>query len=123
MKRIWIGVGILLILLAVGILAMMLTDRQLEGAAVALQQAAETRDWDTATALAQEARRDWKQKYRLMAALADHAVLEQIETGFAQLDAYRRRNAESDHAATCAQLSKAIRHLQDSHKLTWWNLL
>lgn len=123
MKRIWIGVGILIVLLAVGILMMQLTDRQLEQTADALQQAAGTGDWELAVSLAREARQDWNRRCHLMAALTDHADLDLIEGGFAQLEVYGQRNAQTDHAATCAQLSEALRHLKESQKLTWWNLL
>ena len=123
MRRIWIGVGVLLALLAAGLLVMRATDRQLREVSETLKRSSETENWDEAISLAEKAQRDWKKKRQLMAALADHAELEQIEGGFAQLEAYRRYADETDHAAVCAQLSEAIRDLAESHRLTWWNLL
>lgn len=123
MKRIWIGVGILMGLLAVGLLSMKITDRQVEAVSDALELASGSRDWEQAVGLAEQARKDWKQKQNLMGALTDHANLDEIEEGFAQLEVYRRCRAETDHAATCAKLAKALRDLGESHKLTWWNLL
>lgn len=123
MKRIWIGIGILLALLALGLLVMRITDRQLGEVSKTLKQAAEAPDWDRAVTLAQEARRNWKQKWHLMAALADHTDMDKIDGIFARLEIYQKRRAETDHAAACAQLSEAIRDLEENHRLSWWNLL
>ena len=123
MRRIWIGVGVLLALLAVGILVMQVTDRQLGEIPEALQQASETENWDEAVSLAQQAQTDWKKQWRLMAALADHSDLDTIDGLFAQLEVYRQRSAKTHHAATCARLSEAIRDLEENNRFTWWNLL
>lgn len=123
MRRIWIGVGLLVALLAAGLTVMYVTDRQLGEVSETLQQAAETRNWDEAVSLAQTARRNWKSHWHLMAALADHTDMDTIDGIFARLEVYQHRRAETDHAAACAQLSEAIRDLEENHRLTWWNLL
>ena len=123
MRRIWIGVGILLALLAVGILVMRTADRQLGGVSETLKQASEVPHWDQAVALAQAAQKDWRRSWQLMAALADHTDMDGIDELFAQLEVYQQHRAETDHAATCARLSEAIRDLAENHRLTWWNLL
>lgn len=123
MKRIWIAVGILLGMLAVTVFLMRWTERQLEGVADTLQQAAETRDWDRSRALTQTAREDWQKNRNLLAALVDHGELEKIDDGFAQLEVYGRCGEQPDHGAICAQLVQAVRGLFESHQLTWWNLL
>lgn len=123
MKRIWIGIGILVGLLAVGILVMQVTDRQLGQVSDTLKQASEARDWEEAVSLAKTAQKDWKKNWHLMAALADHTDMDTVDGQFAQLEVYQQRSAEIYHAATCARLSEAIRDLEESHRLTWWNLL
>lgn len=123
MKRIWIGIAILLGLLVVGVLVMQVTDRQLRAVAEMLQQASETSDWEKAVTLAKAAQKDWKQKWHLMASLADHTDMECIDSVFAQLKAYQDRGDEVAHAAACAQLSEAVYDLKENHRLTWWNLL
>ena len=123
MKRIWIGVGLLLALLVVGLAVMRITDRQLGQVSDTLKQASEARDWDRAVALAQKAQKEWKQKWHLMAALADHTDIDTVDSLFAQLEVYQQRSAATHHAAACAQLSEAIHDLEEGHRLTWWNLL
>lgn len=123
MRRIWIGIGILVALLVLGLAVMRITDRQLGEVHDTLKQASEIRDWDKAVDLAQQAQKDWQQKRYLMAALADHTDIDAIDGIFAQLEVYQQRRSETDHAAACAQLAEAIRDLEENHRLTWWNLL
>lgn len=123
MRRIWIGVGILLALLAVGILVMRITDRQLGAVSETLKQASEARNWDEAVSLVKTAQKDWKKNWHLMAALADHTDMDTIDGLFSQLEVYQQYRDETDHAATCARLSEAIRDLEENHRFSWWNLL
>ena len=123
MKRIWLGVGILLGLLVLGILVIHTVDRQLGKIAETLEQASEAQNWEEAVSLAQKARLDWDQKRKLMATLADHAGLDEIDGLFAETAVYQKRRAETDHAAVCAQLSESIRALEENHSLSLWNLL
>ena len=123
MRRIWIGVGILLGLLVLGISVMQITDRGLGAVSEALQQAAEARDWSEAVSLAQTAQKQWKQRWYLMASLADHTDIDAIDGLFAQLKVCQQYNAQANHATLCAHLSEAVRDLEENHRLTWWNLL
>lgn len=123
MKRIWIGVGFLVGLLVLGLVVMKITDRQMGEISHTLQQASESRDWEASVSLAQTAQRSWEKNSHLTAALSDHADMDTIDQLFAQLKVYQQRKAETHHAAVCAQLSEAIRALEENHSLTWWNLL
>lgn len=123
MKRIWIGIGFLVGLLVLGLAVMKNTDRQLETICQTLEQTAETQAWDEAVNLAQKAQKEWQKKRKLMAALADHSDIDTIDALFARLEVYQRRKDETEHAAICAQLSKALHTLEENHRLTWYNLL
>jgi len=123
MKRIWIGVGFLVGLLVLGVAVTKITDRQMGEISQTLHQASESRDWETSVTLAQAAKRDWEENSHLMAALSDHADMDTVDQLFARLEVHRKRKAETDHAAVCAQLSEAIHALKENHRLTWWNLL
>ena len=123
MRRIWIGVGILLGLLVLGVMVMQITDRQLGSVSETLKQAAEARDWSEAVSLAQKAQRQWKQRWHLMASLADHTDIDAVDSLFAQLKVCQQYKAQEKHASVCARLSEAIRDLEENHRLTWWNLL
>lgn len=123
MRRIWIGVGILLGLLVLGVMVMQITDRQLGSVSETLKQAAEARDWSEAVSLAQMAQRQWKQRWHLMASLADHTDIDAVDGLFTQLKVCQQYQAKENHASVCARLSEAIRDLEENHRLTWWNLL
>ena len=123
MRRIWIGVGILLGLLVLGILVMQITDRRLGTVSDTLQQAAQAQDWNEAASLSALAQRQWKQRWHLMASLADHTDMDAVDSLFAQLEVCRQYKETAKHAALCARLSEAIRALEENHRLTWWNLL
>lgn len=123
MKRIWIGIGFLVGLLVLGMAVMKITDRQMGEISQALQEASESTDWASAVTLAQTAQRIWEENNHLMAALSDHADLDTVDQLFSQLKVYQQRKEQTHHAALCAQLSEAIRALEENHHLTWWNLL
>ena len=123
MRRIWIGVGVLLALLAVGLLTMQITDRQLKEISETLKEASETDNWDQAVALSQTAREHWEEKWQLLAALVDHTDMDTADGLFSQLEIYGQRSAKTAHAATCAKLAEVIHGIQENHRFSWWNLL
>ena len=123
MKRVWIGVVFLAVLLVVGLVVMQTMDRQLGKISGTLSQAAEAPAWEQAVTLAQEAKKDWKNKKKLITALTDHNAIDGIEELFARLEVYQQRKDITEHAATCAQLAKAVHALEENHRLAWYNLL
>ena len=123
MRRIWIGVGVLLALLTVGILTMQITGQQLGEISETLKESAKTGNWDQAVSLAKKAQEDWNKKCHLLAALVDHTDMDTVDGLFAQLEVYGQRNAKTAHGAICAQLAEVIYSLKENHRFTWWNLL
>lgn len=123
MKRIWVGVGFLVVLLIVGLSVMQVTEHQLEALSQTVQQAAEAESWAEAAALVQNAQANWNQQRHLMAAFADHEDIDTVDQIFAQLKIYQGHQTKTAHAAACAQLSEALKSLRDAQRLTWWNLL
>ena len=123
MKRIWIGIGLLLALLALGLGVMVLADHRLGRVAGELEKAAQAESWDRAVELSERARVLWEENWNLSAALGDHSDIDQIDAVFAQLEVYIKRKDPVAHAATCAFLSEVITDLEENHRLTWWNVL
>lgn len=123
MKRIWIGIGILLGLLIIGILVMQVTDQRLGVISEQLQQAAREPDWGSAVALARKAQDHWEKHWYLSAIVSDHTNIDEIDGVFTQLEVYQQHRDSTAHGATCAWLSEAIRDLEENHRFTWWNLL
>lgn len=123
MKRVWIGVVFLAVLLVVGLVVMQMMDRELGKISDTLEQASEAPSWEQAVTLAQEAEKGFKGQKKLITALTDHSAINGIEELFARLEIYQQRKDETEHAATCAQLSKAVHALEENHRLAWYNLL
>jgi hypothetical protein len=126
MNRFWIGVGLLLALLGAGFWSMFAMDRIHRSIVEDLHQSAEAaqaENWEEADALAQDATVQWEKSWRFTSAMADHTELDEIDSIFSQTRVYRQDRRSTDYAATCARLAKLIEALEESHKLSWWNLL
>lgn len=126
MNRFWIGIGLLLALLGVGLWAMFVMDSVQSEISEDLRQSAEAAqqgNWARADELARSAMDRWEENWRFSAAMADHTALDEIDSIFSQARAYREHRQTADYAATCARLEKLIEALEEGHDLSWWNLL
>ena len=126
MKRLWLGVGILLLFLALGILLTFSFSRIHAPLAQTLEDASRlalSGNWETACAEAKEARSRWERYRNFTAAVADHAPLEEMDALFSQLDIYISLSWQGEFAALCTQLSQMAAAMEESQQLTWWTLL
>lgn len=126
MKRLWIGVGLLVGIVLVGLW----TTEKLNRIHTAISedllqsaQAAQAGKWADADSAAEDATQGWQESWHFSATLADHTVLDEIDGLFAQSEVYRKNRSTVDYAATCARLAQRIQALQEGHRLSWWNLL
>ena len=126
MKRSWIGLGILLALLLISVLTWWAMARLQQPIARELEQAAvfsQEGDWEKALLLANRARTRWARSRCLTACVADHTPMEEMDTLFAQLEAYGQAREQADFAAVCRGLAKKAEAMGDAHGLTVWNFL
>lgn len=126
MKRLWVGVGFLIVMLAVAICLTGLFDRIHTPLSEDLQKAADLammEDWEKATALTRQARADWKKHREFIAAVADHEPLEKMEYLLDQLLVYAQLHRAADFSATCVELAALADAMLESQSLTWWNFL
>lgn len=126
MRRFWIGVGILVGLLAVGLWAMWVMDDVHGSISENLRQASQAVQefgWEKADALTDSAKADWEKYWSFSAAMADHTAMDEIDALLAQLDVYRQRENVTAYAAACARLAELIGALEEGHRLSWWNIL
>lgn len=124
MTRFRIGIGLLLLLLALGIEAQIAMDTLHAPAAAQLDaasQAALQGDTEASRAMADEAAARWQKYWRFTAILADHGPMEDVDSLLAQLPAMAEDPAQ--FAAACAELSRRITAIADAHRWSWWNLL
>jgi len=125
MKRCWIGLGLLLIVLAAGIGAGVLMDQIHAPVAWKLEQAADYAMvglWQEAADCAAEAQADWDKWSRTRESLADHTPVEDAEAIFVQLPVFA---AEEDihFAALCRELARKVLAVGETHGFSWSNLL
>ena len=121
-----IGMGLLLVLLAVSIGTAWGMRNWNEPVAGNLEQAASHSlkgDWEAARAQVLEAREQWDAHWHVTAVFADHGPMEEIDGLFAQLEVYTQAEDPVAFSAVCRELQQQIQDIVDAHQLTWWNLL
>ena len=126
MKRLWIGAALLVFFLAAGIFSTATTQRfhhdlsrQLESTAAA----AMAEDWEQTALLLHQCRSRWAQCRNLVAAVASHEPIEEIDSLYDQLDLYFSRRDSLGFALCCATLHHRTQALGETQSINWWNLL
>ena len=126
MKRLYLGIAILFILLALGSSVSWGIHGIHEPIHAQLQQAhtaALDADWTLAQRLSLEAQQRWLRWQHFTAAFADHAPMDEIDSLFAQLTVYAQAKDIPHFCALCAELAQLTHAMSESHSPTWWNLL
>lgn len=126
MKRLWLGIILLLVLLIMGFTINWTMEKVHSPAADALKEAAEaaeSENWQKTAALIQQSRAEWEHYRKLTSAVCDHEPIEEIDGLFCQAAYYVRFQKTADCAALCAQLAEQIRLIGTSHNLNWSNFL
>lgn len=126
MKRFWIGLGLLTLVLALGIWAGNAMLRLHMPIAADLEQAAnyaEADNWVAAEALYARARDRWDTGRDRIAAIYNHQPLDEIDARFRELEIYLSRREVTAFRAGCVYLAERLRDLSDSFRISWENLL
>lgn len=126
MKRGWIGLGLLGMLLTVGLLVTGFMGRVHKDVSRELEEAARaagTGNWAEAAEDARDAYEDWQEHWHFSAAFADHEPMEEIDSEFAQLWPYLEARDSVAFRALCRALARQVEAIGDAHGLNWWNLL
>lgn len=126
MKRSWIGVGLLVFLLACGIFTTWQMQRIHNPMAEDIKQAsemAEAGQWDTSENYVNHAKQQWDQNWGFAASMADHEPMERINALFAQLEVCGRHKEKVSYCLLCAQLQEELKAMGEAHQFVWWNLL
>ena len=126
MGRLWIGIGILVVLLAMGIGLLWGSGVYFEELSQDLEQAGELAlagNWQAAEEKAEKGREKWEQYRRFWASFTDHEPVEQMQNLFSQLELYQTRQLEVDFAAVCRNLVHLAEAIDEAHGLKWWSVL
>lgn len=67
------------------------------------------------------AKEKWRRNWHFAAAFADHTPMEEIDSLFAELDAYEPMT--ENFKACCRKLALRTEAMAHAHVLSWWNLL
>lgn len=125
MKRMWLGIALLLALLAAGALITEGMNRVCMPVSRDLEQAAEAvlrEEWTQAEALSRRAKGRWETYRDRCAAITDHEPMEDVESLFAVLEAFRMRRDSVGFAQCCAQLAAMTEAMADSQAVHWWSV-
>lgn len=126
MKRGWIGLALLVALLASSLFAAEMMEEFHEDGAKKLTRAsayALEDNWAPARELAFQAMKQWQEHREFTAAFADHEPMEDVDCLFAELPVYAREEDAAHFAATCAELAKRLEAVSNAHSFLWWNVL
>ena len=126
MKRLWIGIAFLALLLAAGFgisAGMDNLQNEISRQLAAACQTALAGDLEQASVQANGAREVWEQYRNLVAAVTDHEPMEEMDTLFAQLPIYYETDSPLNFAAVCSDLSLLIQAIGENQALKWWGVL
>ena len=126
MKRCWIGVVCLVLLLMGGLYVDRVMGRSHAPVSQDLDRAAECAkadDWTGAEAFADRARENWEKNWHFSAAFADHEPMENIDALFSRLTVFAAAREKEEFGALCRELSRQVKAMGGAHDLKWWNLL
>lgn len=126
MKRLWVGIGLLLLLMGVGVFTAGAMKNVHTPVSQLLEQASEAaldEDWESAERLSSDAQRQWQKHWRATAAVADHEPMEEIDSLFAEITVYLRSREDVHFAASCQNLSRLVKAVGEAHTINWWNLM
>lgn len=126
MVRGWLGVGILVVFLVLGIVVMVCMNNAHLPTGEMLKQAAEKTlagEFDSAVALGMEAKSRWERQWNGTATVADHSPMDDVDALFAEMEVYAAAKEEPHFAACCKELSRRIQAMADAHRFSWRNVL
>lgn len=126
MKRLWIGVVILAVLLGLGVGTTVFAVRTQEDISQNLQQASDAAlrgKWAEASSLSLGAKAKWETYRKGTAAIADHEPMEEIDDLFSQMEVYLQTRQQIPFSVCCASLSVLTNAIGEAHAINWWSLL
>ncbi len=126
MKRFWIGLIHLAVLLALGIFTTVAMDRVHSSLSLELSQAgaaASEGNWLRAADLVRQAKDHWEQCRGAIAAAASHEPMEEIDSLFDQAEIYLAHRDQLGFVLCCASLRCRMQAMGEAHAISWRSLL
>lgn len=126
MRRFWIGVALLFLMLAGSIVMLLLSHRFYDNFSDTLDAAADaalSENWSDAEALTRQTTRHWRHYRRFLASFTDHEPIEQVELLLSRLMLFQKARLAVEFADACESLSLLSKAIDESHSLKWWSVL
>ena len=126
MNKLWLGIGLMVILLAGGIGLLWGSTVFFNDFSRNVEEAGELAlvgDWSAATEKMVKTQRKWERYRRFWASFTDHEPMEQMQTLLSQIELYRKEQLEVEFASACRALSHVAEAIEESHSLRWWSVL
>ena len=121
MKRIWFGVGLMILLLILSIGSGLVMERIQSAQSENLNRAARLAadgDWAAARTLVSQARQQWDRRQTLISALSSQASMDEIDGLFAQLEVFSEARSATSFSSTCVYLACLLESLVEDHSLS-----
>ncbi|MCD8189283.1 MAG: DUF4363 family protein [Clostridiales bacterium] len=126
MKRLWIALGVLALLLAGSLWNTARVTRVSDSLTAALNQAeaavAED-DWDTAEELTQQALEQWTAAEPWLAFVLCHENTDEVTTGFQEVLGFLQYRSAPEYDSANGALVAQVEHLAEIEVLNWQNVL
>ena len=125
MKRLWIGIALLALILLAGILIPEFLEHNHTPIIHDLERASKLameERWDSSQDFSRRAEKKWKKIRPVTATLTDHEPMDEIDALFAQLSIYSAAKDAAAYSSTCVYLASRLQVLGDYHNFTLWNL-
>ncbi len=125
MKRLWVGCGALVLMLAVSLLTWYLSDSMERAVSSKIAQAeyhATAGDWEKAAAAAGEAKAEWDRRQSILEVFASHEPLEDLETMFGDLMLSAGEEDCDSFLRTAFHIRRTAQIAAQAQKLRWSTL-
>ena len=122
----WLGAGILVVFLILGIVTSVAMDKAHLVTGELLTQATEktfSGEFQEAVALGMEAKERWERQWNGTEIAADHSPMDEVDALFGEMEIYARAEEKPHFAACCKELSQRLEAMASAHKFSWWNVL
>lgn len=126
MKRSWIGLFLLIFLLAGAFLTSLAMEKLHTKNAEILERASQCAlegNWAGAAFLTAQAEHHWEKWELFRAALADHTPSEEVDALFASLEVYGSVRDKVAFSALCRELAQKVEAIGKAHSLELHNIL
>lgn len=125
MKRLWIGVGIMISVICIliaGNVTINSACEKMTTQVIALAQSAENGDYDSARQSAQKLKSIWTAYHAPLSAIKNHEDLHDLMVNINLLEKYTKEEAEDQMEEACDDALIRLEHIKDGEKISFGNI-